>query len=116
MATVTPSPDPAESMKKLGMALKRMGPNAQQAASATGQMARSVALSQRRSLYRARLAGIRYRVVALRQQDDQDARLALRAGHRQADRYLQRCILVLLMLAGFALLGAIAAAPIGGAA
>lgn len=116
MASETPSPDPAEAMKKLGMALKRMGPSAQQATSATGQMARSVTLSQRRSLYRARIGGIRYRLTSLRQDDDRAARIELRTAHRAANRYMERCTLALLFLALVAGLAAIASASIGGVA
>lgn len=103
-------------LQALGQAFKRLGPAASTAESVVGQLSRSATLAQRRSLYRARIAGIRYRVVALRQQDDQDARMDLRADHRKADRYLERCILVLLWLAMFAGVAAIAARPIGGAA
>lgn len=112
MATDTLSPEQQARMRSLGKALNRLARASHQAAKGLPP----ATLAQRRSLYRARLAGIRFRVAALRQQADQDARLELRADHRRSDRYLERCTMVLLWLAMFACLAAIAARPIGGAA
>lgn len=86
------------------------------AASTVGQMQRTIELGARRAAFRSRISGIRVRVIGLTHQANTDALLAMQHAQAAPSRFARRATLVLLWLAMFAGLAAIAASPIGGAA
>lgn len=112
------NPNPAQQLAKLGKAIKGMGPAVapRQACSVNEQMARSVELSRRRSVFRGRMAAIRYRV----QDQGRETAGKLMADRMmravRIDRYLRNASLALCILAILAGLAFIATNAIGGAA
>lgn len=112
--------NPAAALAKLGRALKGMGPPAPPAPLPFLQcrcvIRPQTELALRRSLFRSRMAAIRYRVEDMGHAARDQALQARVERHARGDRYLRNAGLVLGVLAILAGLAAIASGTIGGAA